>query len=57
MDLGDVKTGLAYNRWANRRLLEAARALPEQELNREPAAASVRSGARCGMSRGERSAG
>jgi uncharacterized damage-inducible protein DinB len=35
MDLGDVKTGIAYNRWANRRLLEPARALPEQELDRD----------------------
>jgi uncharacterized damage-inducible protein DinB len=35
MDLGDVRTGIAYNRWANRRLLDAARGLTEEELDRD----------------------
>jgi len=35
MNLDDVKTGLAYNRWANRRLLDAAGELSREELDRE----------------------
>lgn len=34
MNLQDARTGLAYNRWANERLLEAAGELSAEELNR-----------------------
>ena len=34
MNLQDVRTGFAYNRWANQRLLKAARELSAEELER-----------------------
>ncbi len=35
MNLQDVRTGIAYNRWANQRLLKAAGELSGEELNRD----------------------
>ncbi|HTO86863.1 MAG TPA: DinB family protein [Thermoanaerobaculia bacterium] len=35
MNVQDVRTGFAYNRWANQRLLQAAGELSGEELNRD----------------------
>ena len=35
MNVQDVRTAFAYNRWANQRLLKAAGELSGEELNRD----------------------